>query len=347
MVLAGGGALSLHFAIQALKGQVEQALGPESEVGDITLGWSSIAINQIRIRAPKDWPTDDTLRAKRIVVEPDMRGLLSAKVRIYRITVEDGYLSILRPRTGSVRLLPSLLEKPAEKTESGATPVSIGKVELKSAAIDFYDASVRRKPHRLRLEQLDATLENLQFPDLQGNTRLDLKGTIKGVRHDGTVAINGWIQLANKDSEISSKLKGVDLLVLQPYLIQASETEVKRGTLDLDLKSSVKNQHLNAPGTLTLSHLELASSGGSMGTFMGMPRQAVVASLKNRKDQIIVNFTMDGDLGDPRFSVNESFARHLGTSLAESMGVGVAGLAQGVGQAAQGVGGMIGKLFGK
>lgn len=347
VVLAGGGALGLHFAIQSLKGQIEQALGPESEVGDITLGWSSVVIDRVRIRAPQDWPAEDTLRAKRIIVEPDLRGLLSAKVRIHRITVEDGYLSILRPRAGHVRLLPSLLEKPAEKSESGGTPVSIGTVELKSAALDFYDASVRRKPHMLRLEQLDATLENLQLPDLQVNTRLNLKGVIKGVLRDGTVAINGWMQLASKNSEIASKLQGVDLLVLQPYLIKASETEVRRGTLDLDLKSTVNNQRLSAPGTLTLSHLELASTGGSMGTFMGMPRQAVVASLKNSKDQIVVPFRMDGDLGDPRFSLNESFSRHLGTSMAESMGVGIGGLAQGAGKAAQGVGSMIGKLFGK
>ncbi|MEN6587745.1 MAG: DUF748 domain-containing protein [Sulfuricella sp.] len=346
-VLAGVGALGLHFAIQTLKGQIEHALGPQSEVGDIKLGLSSIVIDQVRIRAPKDWPAEDTLRARRIVVEPDLRGLLSAKVRIYRITVDDAYLSILRPRTGHVRLLPSMLENPEEGAESAAIPVSIGTVELKSASLDFYDASVRKKPHKLRLEHIDATLENLQLPDLQANTRLNLKGTIKGVRRDGTVAIDGWMQLASKNSEITSKLQGVDLLVLQPYLIKASETEVKRGTLDMELKSSVKNQHLNAPGTLTLSHLELASTGGSMGTFMGMPRQAVVASLKDRNDRIDVHFTMDGDLNDPRFSLNESFSRHLGTSLAESMGVGIEGLAHGVGKAAQGVGGMIGKLFGK
>ena len=72
-----------------------------------------------------------------------------------------------------------------------------------------------------------------------------------------------------------------------------------------------------------------------------------MASLKNSKDQIVVHFRMDGDLGDPRFSLNESFSRQLGTSMAESMGVGIGGLAHGVGKAAQGVGGVIGKLFGK
>ena len=75
---------------------------------------------------------------------------------------------------------------------------------------------MRKIAHKLRLEQLDATLENLQLPDLQANTRLNLKGVIKGVQRDGSVAINGWMQLASKNSEITSKLQGVDLLVLQP-----------------------------------------------------------------------------------------------------------------------------------
>lgn len=50
-----------------------------------------------------------------------------------------------------------------------------------------------RRPVPLRLEQRDATLENLQLPDLQGNTRLNLKGVIRGVQRDGSVAINGWM----------------------------------------------------------------------------------------------------------------------------------------------------------
>lgn len=343
VLLAGAALLGFHFAVQALKGKVEQALGPESEVGEIVVGRSTIEVRNLRIRAPKGWPASDALRAERIVIEPDLRELVSSRqVRIRRITVEAPYLSILRAPDGRLRLLPSLLEK---KSESAAPvpPVAIGVVELNAAVLEFFDATVRRPPHKLRLEQLHATVEDLQLPDLRSRTRLNLDGVFKGVQHDGSLAINGWIQIASKDSDIDTRLRGVDLIALQPYLIKASEAGVKRGTLDLDLKSTVRSNHLRAPGTMTLSHLELSSPG----TFMGMPRRAVLAALKNHNDQITVKFALEGNLNDPKFSLNESFAKRLGTSIAEGLGVSIEGLAKGVGQAAQGVGGTLKRLFGK
>jgi hypothetical protein len=52
------------------------------------------------MKAPKGWPSDSTLRARRIVVVPDLRELLSDQVRINHIAVEGAYLSALRPKEG-------------------------------------------------------------------------------------------------------------------------------------------------------------------------------------------------------------------------------------------------------
>jgi hypothetical protein len=62
---------------------------------------------------------------------------------------------------------------------------------------------------------------------------------LKGPRHDGEILVGGTIELASKESELSTRLRGVDLIALQPYLIKAAETGVHKGTLDLDLKSTV------------------------------------------------------------------------------------------------------------
>lgn len=350
VVLAAVGAVGLHFATKALKGQVEQALGPESEVGEIAVGWSAIELHRLRIKGPKGWPAEDALRARRIVIVPDLRALLSAKVRVNRITVEEGYLSVLRSREGRLRLVPSLLEKrakEADKTGSTAATVSVGTIELRDSVLEFFDASVRQPAHKLRLEQLQAGVEGLQVPELSGRTQIRLEGVVKGVQRNGTLSIRGWAEIASKDSEIATKLRGVDLIAFQPYLIKASETGVRRGTLDLDLKSAVRKNALHAPGTLTLTGLELASSEGAFGTFMGMPRQAVVAALKNRNDQITMRFTLEGNLNDPKFSLNEGFALRVGSGIAESLGVSIEGLARGVGSATKGIGDTIRGLFGK
>lgn len=349
-VLAGTALAGLHVAARMLKSQVQAALGPDSEVGDITLGWSAIVVTDLRIHAPRGWPAGDTLRAARITVEPDLRSLVTDRstVRVRRIVVDDAYLSIMRTRNGRLRLLPSMLEsagkKPGAGNAGGAMAVAIGAIELHRGAIEFFDASVRQPAHRIRIEQLRATLKDLHLPDLAGKTDIALDGVIKGVKHDGTLSIGGWMELASRESHLTTRLAGVDLIALQPYLIKAAETGVKRGTLDLRLQSTVHHARLHAPGTLTLSHLELSDRGGS---FMGLPRQAMVAALKNRDDRITIDFSLDGNLNDPHFSLNDSFAKTVGTAVAGLLGITIEGLAKNLGNAAGGVGSLFGKLLGQ
>lgn len=348
-VLAAAAALGLHFATKALKTQVEQALGPQSEIGAITVSWSAIEVQHVRIPGPQGWPTEDALRAERIVIEPDLQSLISAKIHVRRISIEQAYVSVLRAHNGRLRLLPSLLEAPAKTGGNAAAvpAVSIGSIQLRDGALEFFDATIKQPAHKIRLEQLQAKVEDLHVPGLAGRTGVQLDGVIKGVQRNGKFSIHGWAEIADKNSEIKTTLHGVDLIALQPYLIKASETGVRRGTLDLDLTSTVRNNRLHAPGSITLTGLELAPGGGALSTFMGVPRQAIIAALKNRNDQITIQFALEGNLSDPQFSLNESFAKRLGTSIAEGLGISIEGLARGVGSAAEGVGGLVKKLFGK
>ena len=85
--IVGAAFVGLHMATRALKAQVEQALGPDSEVGELVVGWSAIEVREVRIRAPKGWPAGDALRARRVVIAPDLLRLFSARVHVPRITV--------------------------------------------------------------------------------------------------------------------------------------------------------------------------------------------------------------------------------------------------------------------
>lgn len=348
-------AAGLYFGAKALKGKVEQALGPESEIGEIRLGLTSVEVLKLRVKAPAGWPAPDTLRAERIRVAPDLLALLSAKVSISSIVVEGGYVSALRSTDGKLRVVPSLLEKKEEKKEPGKGPeVSIGAIELKDGALEFFDATVRKPAHKVRLEQLQAKVTDLHLPELKAKSRLHLDGVLKGVRSDGKILIDGWMTFASKDSELRNTLRGVDLIALQPYLLKASEGGVRKGTLDLDLQSTIKANHLHAPGTLTLNGLELESGG----TFMGMPRAAVVGMMKDKNDRISIKFTLDGKLDDPNFRLNEGFSTRVASSLGDVLGLSVEGLAKGAGAIGQkgveaagsavgGVGKAVKGIFGK
>lgn len=343
-----GGFVAFQFAIQALKGQVEKALGPDGEVKEIRVRLNGIEAIGIRIRAPQSadkksaWPAEDQLRAERILIVPAIVDLLTANVVLNAIQIEGAYISMLRAKDGRMKVLPSLLEKPGvgddakngdKKAPVQQTPIAIGKVELINGTIEFFDATVQQPPLKLRLEQINASIGKLQFPDLKGQSQLKLDGVLKGVHHDGKIEISGSVELGTKEMAIATRLSSVDLVALQPYLIKATESGVKKGTLDLDLKSSIRKGLLYAPGTLTLSDLELASSSGMI---MGMPRNAAVAMMKNKNGKISVKFALEGNINDPHFSLNENLATRVGTSLAKTLGVSVEGLAKGVGSVGSG-----------
>jgi hypothetical protein len=361
IVLLIVGFAAFQFALRAAKGQIEAALGPHGEVKEIKVGLTGVEILGIRIRAPSGgdaasrigaWPAEDQLRAERIVVVPSLADLLSSRIVVKSIRIENAYISMLRARDGRMKVIPSLLEASGGAQESGGNvpPISIGRIELIDGTVEFFDATIRRTPVKQRIEQIDARVDHLQLPDLKGRSTIALAGILKGVRTDGKVSINGNIELATKESEIVTRLNGVDLVALQPYLIKATENGVRKGTLDLDLKSTVRKGRLHAPGKITLSNMELASSSAS-GTIMGMPQQAAVAMMKNRDGKISVKFVLEGNINDPRFSLNENLTTRIATSVAEGLGVSIEGLAKGVESlgsgATKGLTDSLGKLFGR
>ncbi|WKB52181.1 DUF748 domain-containing protein [Eleftheria terrae] len=363
LVLAVLGAIGFRVAVQQLKSQVESALGPRSEVGSLVVGWSGVEALDVRVRGeqagPGRWPAEDELRARRVLVVPELRSLLTAEVRIRRITVEDGYVSMLRTRDGRLRVLPALTrpepaarkpgparprkvslpasaaEEPAPVSSGGGLPVHIGEVVLKDAVLEFYDASVRRQPLKLRLEGLQAQVGPLDLPALDTATRVQLDGVLKGVQRDGRVKIGGELTMATKDAKLSADFRGVDLVALQPYLIKVADAGVRRGAMDLRLDATVRKQHLRAPGQLSLVGLELHSSG-ALATFAGLPRQAVLAAL-TKKDRLELKFTLEGRLDDPNFSINEDLATKVAAGLAESLGVSLGGMVEGMGDVIKGM----------
>jgi hypothetical protein len=342
LVLGFGG---LQLAAWQLKAQVEQALGPRATVGSLRMTWAGVEATEVRVRSTRgeragSWPADDELRAQRIVLTPDLWGLLSADLRIRRVLIEGGYLSMWRTREGRLRVLPALFDRPRDPKASGkegaGVPVHIAQIDLHGTALEFFDASVRQPALRLRLEGLQAQVGPLDLPGLATPTAFELEATLKGVQRDGRVKLAGEVTLATTDARVKADLRGVDLVALQPYLIKVSEAGVRRGAMDLSIDARVRHQQLHAPGRLTLIGLELNSSGGMLGTFAGVPRQAVLAAM-SRDGKLEVAFTLEGRLDDPNFSLNENFALKVASGLASALGVSLGGVVEGVGNVIKGL----------
>ncbi|MGA0609957.1 DUF748 domain-containing protein [Caldimonas sp. KR1-144] len=334
-------AVLVNVTARQLRTQVVAALGPRASLDEIALTWRGIELRGLRIAAAKGWPAADELRAERVAVMPDPRSLFGGPWRLARVSVDGGYVSMLRTRDGKLKLVPALLDRAraGQAGEAGGNAelqLVIAQVALNDGALEFYDATVASRPHKLRIEQLDATAGPIHLPALDRPIELAVAGRLTGPRRHGEIAIDGHFTPATLDARIDARFRGVDLVALQPYLVKASESGVKSGTLDLTLDATVQRKRLNAPGRVVLTGLELASGGGALATFGGVPRQAVIAALQ-RDGKIDVRFTLEGRVDDPNFSLNENFATRMASGMAEALGVSVVGVVEGVGGLVKGL----------
>jgi uncharacterized protein involved in outer membrane biogenesis len=360
VVLGIGGIIGFRTAVGIIKGKVVEALGPESEITDLKVGWFTVEVDGLRIKGRQGWPAPDALRVERVVIVPSPRSLLSSTIQILSITVVRPYLSAVRDREGKLTILPSLLGRsaPRGRTSSGAPDraVDISRLTLEDGAAELFDVTVAQPPLKIRLEAIQGTVRDVMVPSLKGKSQFTLTATVKGIHQDGHGSLTGWADIASKDSSVKTELRSVDLVALQPYLSKAAETRIQRGALDLDLQSDVRNQHLKAPGKVVISDLEFAPSTGALDSFMGVPRTAVVNFLKSKDNRIALNFTIEGDISNPQFTLREALATRLASSMADMLGVSIRGVAEGMGglgrksvesagEAVKGLGGALQGLF--
>ena len=202
----------------------------------------------------------------------------------------------------------------------GSPRLSLGEIALEDGVVEIFDASVATPPLKTRLEQIHASVRDVNVPVAIGRSHFELDGVVKGVTEDGRVHVAGWMDMATRDSSTTTELCSVDLVPLQRYLIRKGEAGIRGGRFDLDLHSEVREKRLQAPG------------------------------------KISVDFTLEGDIDSPEFSLDEALSTKLAYSLAETLGISFGGLVEGAGtiglksghaagEAAKGVGGAILDLF--
>jgi hypothetical protein len=352
VVVLGG----LYFAQYEVKQRVIAALGPLGSAESIDVGFTSVRLTQVVLKAPPGWPAPYALRADQITVIPDVRELVQKRVHIRSIVVSGFDLSVVRQADGTLNLLPNLresLNRPGGGANPGETPLPqdkrIDHIALQQGTFEFYDYTVRKPAYKLSVTNANATVDNLRLPALTEPTTVAVNGSIVGPSHTGTVSFGGWIKIASKDSQTTSTLRGVDVVMLDPYLLKKAGAKalVTGGTVDMTVESTVSNYHLHAPGTLTLHQLQVADNGNPLDTFLSIPTKAAVAALKSRNGDITVHFVLDGNLRDPKFSVNENLLNKLGTGFAQAMGVSVEGVAKGAGETVKGLGNALKNLLGQ
>jgi Domain of Unknown Function (DUF748) len=250
IIIAGIAVLAgYRLGVRLLEGKIEEALGPGSRLTELKVTWFSIELSGLRIDAPKGWPAARTMEAERAAIVPDLRSLLTDKIRISSIVVVKPYPSMLRT-PGKLRMLPGLTEREGDKKNISPDHDSarghglmISTIELKDRTVELYDATVSRPPLKTRVEDIDAVIQDVAVPAAD-QTRFELTGIVKGVKSDGRAKASGWVGPAARDSSSRIALAALDMVALQPYLVKKNESPVTKGIFDLNLHSEVRNKQL-------------------------------------------------------------------------------------------------------
>ena len=332
------------------------ALGPQALLGGVEVGLRDVTVKNLRITG-KGGP--DPLTVERIVVNPSLRSLATDQIRLSGVELYRPAAVITLKPNGKVELPLGLAVPDRVAGEGGwATRVAMAQVRIHEGQLDLIDRTVPGPPVRLRVEKVEASIQQLDVPLTPGRSPLEFEGIIRGRKADGRVRISGWVEPATQDASLKAMLRSIDLILLSPYLLTVHEARVERGHLDMDLDFQVRQRRVTAPGKATLVDLQLGSTPGMVNSFMGLPRQGIVNLLKTREGKIELAFRVEGDLSDPRFMLQRSFVTAMGTGLAEQLGVSVKGVgggvvglgkkgAEGLSDAAQRLGGGLQRLFDK
>jgi len=355
-VLAVGLVAAFRASVQLVRSEIVGALGPGARIGALEVGVRRLSVDDLVLPGTDNWPADAALRAGRVAIAPSLLSLLTRQLRIASVDIDTPYVAMLRTRRGKLRIVPTLIGPRArsadgsdgapaapraprprtpqakdEAPEVAARSVSVGRITISQGEVDLYDASVATPPWRIRMVGVDASVESVKAPQPSGRSPLDLKATLDGPSRDGTVSVSGWVDPETKDLELTAKLRGVDLLAFRPYAAHSTTARLTSGAFDLDLQATVKGGHLNAPGHLVLSDIAFAAGGSDR--VLGVPREILMEALAQKNGRIALDFTLSGDVNDPRFSLNEAVVTQVATALIGALGgVSVPGLVQGVGK---------------
>jgi hypothetical protein len=331
VLLVVGAGILLHNANRIIKYELRQFLGKGFSVEDISLRWGSVIAQGVKLDRPDG---QDAFSAKDVKVRGNFIGVLKKENIISDITLDAPYLFIEIDKKGEVVFpLPDRRTTPAKKlkkqksSDKSTAPFLIHKFKVKDGSLDYLDRKVSAIPALIKMREVRADVKNFSMPPDSRISIYELDAVIPGKVRKGTLSSMGAINFKTKDTKAKLTIKGLDITQLRPYYEKKGDVEVTHGFLSLDSDMVIQNRNIKSSGTITIKGLEFKKSEGS---FLGMPLLAVTKLLKDNHDQITLDFTLEGDLDNPKFNITESLVQKLSLSLAKLLGMPIESIGRSV-----------------
>ena len=319
---------------QFLKAQVEKSLGDNVTASAVSISWGKVTVEDLTFLR------DGQIvgKIKTVDIKADFMSILRNKLSISKVEVDQPYFKLLIDNKGNV-LLP--IAMPEEKMGKGkeerkkkeiqevpttkeSMPVEVKTLIVKEGKVDFEDRSMAR-PVLLTFVDVRVDVHHITYPFVNQWTDYEVSSQLAGGSQKGSIKATGKTNFLNEETKVKTVLKNIDLALLRPYIEKKGDARIERGFINMNMDAGIVKKHIKAPGTMAIRDLQLSSSGGVSGTFLGVPRSMALSFLKNNNNEISLNFVLEGDLNNPRFNIRENLAKRLSVGLANKLGVSVTG----------------------
>lgn len=311
-----------------VQARLKVLVGPDVSVAKVTARWNRVELDNVRIARSGNGPFAQRFSCDRLVISPSLLSLFSGRLDIAEISLENPYLLLEINPNGSLAKI--LKTGPASSAASSlaALPVRIAAMRISKGAIDLLDWQVARKSvlgvsnprghyHLSKLHNVSFTAEQLTIPNTEQPMAVRLELDSQGGGH---LLIAGDIAPKGLDSHLKLELNTLNVMPYRPYFQKQGDLEISAGTLSATSSLTISKRILNAPGTLRLKGLAF-DHASTKGALLGVPAWALVTFLSDNKDEMSVQFKVNGSLDNPRFSIQQSLVDQVASALSSKIGV--------------------------
>ncbi|HEY3276428.1 MAG TPA: DUF748 domain-containing protein [Syntrophorhabdaceae bacterium] len=332
LVLAASSVVLLKYGNRMIKGELERRLGKAFSIDRIDLTWGHVKATGIKM---KNREGKDTVRIDSLSARADFLQFLRKEYVISNLTLKGVHVRVETDRSGvliSPALPPGITREgrggKGESEISAANPLSITRLHIEEGEIDYLDRKTAPTPVLTRVRDIRLEAKDIALPFPDAFTTYELTGNIVGNSGMGAVKSNGKIKMKTKDLEAKGEVRHLDITNFKAYFQKNSNVNITRGFLDVDISMKIVSRKLHAPGRAVLKDLDFSSRPGVTNQFMGVPLSKVVAFLKKSSNRIPIDFTLTGDLDNPKVNIRDNFINTLSQGLAGTLGLSLKDIGQ-------------------
>lgn len=252
----------------------------------------------------KDLMLQDKLAGKTLLswqkMSVDRFEFSDTGVKVSSIALTEPFARLAIDKAGSLNVSQLLIAQQAdESADTAPLGLTIGRVALDAATLDFSDASLPL-PFAVLIQKLNGSVSTVATASTEPAV-IDLEGQ---VNEYGLSRISGTLNTFDPVDHTNIELvfRNLSMSDYSPYTASFAGRKIATGKLELNLKYKIDEGQLLGEHDVTLSDLTLGDKVDHPGA-SSLPLGLAVSLLKDSNGVIDIDLPVSGDINDPEFAI--------------------------------------------